>query len=214
MSDVYMEISRPFVVMRGVVGLMAIMLTTASVCIFYDIAKRWQAPDLESVFYLSLSLVLSIWCPAMAARFTISIPRDNPIRLNFRRQKIYAYNTSPNWLVPWKTCLVDVAVYNWAQVRAEYFITNRRIFSGEGIMLSIVQPGTNEVIDRFPLRFGVQDASLWNYICTYMQHGPCALPPFTTPRDANEVAPYNLFHRLAEKVKWPPEIDRESTTAP
>ncbi|WP_338109899.1 DUF6708 domain-containing protein [Pseudomonas mosselii] len=35
-----------------------------------------------------------------------------------------------------------------------------------GIMLSIVEPGTNNVIDRFPLNNEYGEASIWAYVCT------------------------------------------------
>lgn len=213
-SEVYLEIGRPFAMFREVMGLLAV-----AACIQFLFFVRFAGtffiePDMESVLFFLGSLIMATWAPAICFRFLISVPRDNPIRFNRARQKIYAYNTNPNFFLPWRACPVDIAIYDWSQVRGEYFLTNTQNFSGEGIMLSIVKPGTNEVIDRFPLRLGAQNDSLWNYICIYMQHGPSVLPDFHTPRDANEVSPYGIFAHLAQKVKWPADIDRESITAP
>ncbi|PVZ13958.1 hypothetical protein F470_02701 [Pseudomonas sp. URIL14HWK12:I10] len=81
-------------------------------------------------------------------------------------------------------------------------------------MLAIVKPGTNEVIDRFPLIYNTLSEDPWLYVHTYMEKGPDALPPFDTPRDPNELVWYSPFRRWAPKVKWPEDIDHESTTAP
>lgn len=212
-SEVYLETRRPFALFRELIGLMYFASCLMPLYCIYSADMFFMSVDMESVVFFIFCLVMSLWTPAMGFRFVCSVPRDNPIRFNRARQKIYAYNTNPNWFLPWRACPVDIAIYDWSQVRAEYFFTSMKTFSGEGIMLSIVKPGTHEVIDRFPLRFGAQNNSLWNYICIYMQHGPAALPPFDTPRDANDVGPNSLFYRLAAKVKWPADIDLESTTA-
>ncbi|UFH50105.1 DUF6708 domain-containing protein [Pseudomonas sp. KNUC1026] len=188
-SEIYLEARRPFAMFRELMGLIPVMFSIMTIYCVCSVGFFFKDPDMESVLFYMLSLAISVWCTAISFRFVLSTPRDNPIRFNRVRQKIYAYNTNPNWLLPWRKCPVDIAIYDWSQVRAEYFFINMKNFSGEGIMLSIVKPGTSDVIDRFPLRFGAQDASLWNYICTYMQHGPSALPPFTTPETPTKSPP-------------------------
>ncbi|AZD86918.1 hypothetical protein C4K14_4096 [Pseudomonas chlororaphis subsp. aureofaciens] len=109
--------------------------------------------------------------------------------------------------------------YDWSQVRGERWKKRGATAQGAlvikwGVVLSVVKPGTNEVVDRFPLSTMGADEFAWAYICTYMQQGPEALPPPGTPRDHNNVPWYNLALRLAPKVKWPAEMDRESRTSP
>lgn len=213
-TNEYLEIRRSFIMVRGFVGMLGLFSLAISAPTFFMFLCDPDVTLFDSRELLFAMYLIPVWSAAIALRTEKSTPRDNPIRFNRARQIIYAYNTRFDLALPWRPTVLTIAIYDWAQVRAECFVTNERIFSGEGIMLSIVKPGTNEVIDRFALQYGSQNENLWNYICTYMQHGPSALPPFTTPRDPNKVAPYSLFHRLAQKVKWPSDIDRESTTAP
>ncbi len=82
-----------------------------------------------------------------------------------------------------------------------------------GVVLSIVKPDTNEVIDRFPLTTMGADQHAWAYVCTYMQQGPDALPPPGPPKDHNDIE-VNIALHLAPKVEWPADMDLESKTAP
>ncbi|NBA96260.1 hypothetical protein GUY40_15080 [Pseudomonas sp. R5(2019)] len=149
----------------------------------------------------------------------LSPPRDLPIRFNRIRQKIYIYHFKYRWWNPFERWLVVPVAYDWSQARAErwkqhgYTAQGGVIFKW-GVMLSIVAPGTNKVIDRFHLSTMGADEHAWAYICTYMQKGPEALPPPEPPKDHNDVPWYNLAMRLAPKVQWPDDMDRESRTAP
>ncbi|MCG7327357.1 DUF6708 domain-containing protein, partial [Achromobacter sp. ACRQX] len=79
-----------------------------------------------------------------------------------------------------------------------------------------VEPGTNKVVTRFHLNTDAANTSnFWAYVCAYMQNGIEGLDPDRAePRDANDVAPYNLALRLAPRVQWPADMDLESRTAP
>ncbi|WP_329611007.1 DUF6708 domain-containing protein [Pseudomonas sp. KNUC1026] len=150
----------------------------------------------------------------LAFRTDVGTPRNEPIRFNRARQKIYAYNLKPRLWNPWHSWPIEIAVYDWSQVRAELWSCGSGSHRKCGTMLSIVKPGTNEVIDRFSLNYETLSEAPWLYIHTYMEQGPETLPPFDTPRDPNELVWYSPFRRWAPKVQWPDEIDRESTTAP
>ncbi|KVH40991.1 hypothetical protein WS88_05580 [Burkholderia cepacia] len=167
----------------------------------------------------SLTLIIGVWMAAMGLRLDISPPRSEPIRFNRLRQRIYAYNFTYRRWKPFERWRVVPVAYDWSQVRAEGWKKRGATAQGAviikwGVVLSIVEPGTNKVIDRFPLSTMGPNEFAWAYICTYMQQGPSALPPIESPRDLNDVPEYNLALRLAPKVKWPADMDHESRTAP
>ncbi|NNJ14528.1 hypothetical protein CSV86_004320 [Pseudomonas putida CSV86] len=158
-----------------------------------------------------------MWAIPICWRFEVSPPRDQPLRFNRARQRLYAYNFNYSWWNPFARWGVEVVAYDWSQVRAERWLkrgaTGNGVIIKGGVVLSIVRPGTNEVIDRFPLTTMGADAHAWAYICTYMQQGPDALPPPGPAKDHNDVG-MNIALLLAPKVKWPADMDRESRTAP
>ena len=142
-----------------------------------------------------------------------------PLRFNRTRQRLYAYNFKYRWWNPFEKWRVVPVAYDWSQVRAErwrrtHFTAQGGAIIQFGVELSIVKPGTNEVIDRFPLTAMGADAHAWAYVCTYMQQGPDALPPPGPPWDHNDVLWCNIALLLAPKVNWPAEMDHESRTAP
>ena len=73
-----------------------------------------------------------------------------------------------------------------------------------------------DVVARFQLNTDAANTSnFWAYVCAYMQNGIKGLDPDRAePRDANDVAPYNIALRLAPRVQWPADMDLESRTAP
>ncbi|HCN44838.1 MAG TPA: hypothetical protein DIT18_03585 [Pseudomonas sp.] len=137
-----------------------------------------------------------------------------PIRFNRIRQRLYAYNFKYSLWNPFERCRVLPVAYDWSQVRAERWSVGAGTTFRRGVELSIVKPGTNEVIDRFPLTAGGADEYAWAYVCTYMQQGPDALPPPDEPWDHNDVLWCNVAMLLAPKVEWPADMDLESRTAP
>ncbi|MFV3329246.1 DUF6708 domain-containing protein [Pseudomonas sp. NY15372] len=164
------------------------------------------------------TVIIVIWGATFCFRLAASPPRDEPIRFNRARQKIYAYNFKYCWWKSFGHMPTEVVSYSWSDVRAESW-RERASFQGAsvlkwGVMLSIVESGTNKVIDRFPLSSLGLDEAVWTYVCTYMQEGPTSLPLPNPPLDHNDVHWCNIAKRLAPKVEWPAEIDRESRTAP
>ncbi|WP_343214313.1 DUF6708 domain-containing protein [Dyella sp. ASV21] len=183
------------------------------------IVNAWEDVN-TSFFFFDISFIaLIVWFALFAFRVDISPPRDEPLRFNRARQKIYAYNFKYRWWNPFERWRVVPVAYDWSQVRAEAWKQRGATAQGGviikwGVMLSIVAPGTNKVIDRFHLSTMGADEHAWAYVCTYMQQGPSALPPPGEPQDPNTVPWYNLALRLAPNVKWPEAMDIESRTAP
>ncbi len=218
-DDVYLEIPRNVFAVRGVLALVSlpsvILLIYAPSLVF----DSWEAGRYSWMLIKLLVFAICLWMAAMGMRLDISPPRSEPIRFNRARQRIYAYNFTYRWWNPFERWRVVPVAYDWSQVRAEGWKKRGATAQGAviikwGVVLSIVEPGTNKVIDRFPLSTMGPNEFAWAYICTYMQQGPSALPPIESPRDLNDVPEYNLALRLAPKVKWPADMDHESRTAP
>ncbi len=164
-------------------------------------------------------IFVGVWSISIFLKLDVASPRDLPIRFNRARHRVYAYNLINSWWNPFERWRVEPVAYDWSQVRAERWLKRGATAQGDlvikgGVVLSIVKPGTNEVIDRFPLTTMGADEHAWAYICTYMQQGPNALPPPGPPKDHNDVPWYNVALLLAPKVKWPADLDQESRTAP
>jgi len=218
LDAVYLEISRGSARARGIYFWMGIVMIIMGI----DITLEPSPFDLFKEFLFVATeffvITLCIWMATLFIRMDTSTPRDLPLRFNRARQRIYAYNFSDSWWNPFKRWRVASVAYDWSQVRAESW--HKRAVTPQGglilkggVVLSIVEPGTNKVIDRFPLSTMGADEFAWAYICTYMQHGPSALPPPDPPRDHNDVAWYNIGLRLAPEVEWPAEMEIESKTA-
>ncbi|MEM5435484.1 DUF6708 domain-containing protein [Paraburkholderia diazotrophica] len=218
-DDVYLELPRSYLDLRGLViwfaPLSVVLPFLASLLIFDAFSGV-----LEFLAYMSGFELLGIFSAFLFFRLDASAPRDLPLRFNRLRRRMYAYEFKPILWNPFARWPVRAAAYDWDDVRAEAWSQGGMAgsgvyFSKSGVVLSVVKPGTNEVVDRFQLRAKANDEKAWAYICTYMQQGPQALPPSKwKPRDWNNEPTMNLARLLAPKVKWPEEMDVESRTAP
>lgn len=219
LDQICLEIARP-TMKKGVLIWFGLIAGLGPFFVGSLMAIGWQ--DLTALNILVIGgLVLSIctWTFFVFFKMELTIPVDEPIRFNRARQRVYAYNYKFTWWNPFKRWYIAPVAYDWAQVRAERW--NKRATTAQGaliikwgVVLSIVEPGTNKVIDRFPLSTMGADEFMWAYICIYMQHGPAELTPPISLRVCNEVPWYNIALHFASKVEWPAEMDLESRTAP
>ncbi len=177
----------------------------------------WRELSSEEWVMFVFGAFVGVWSLLLCVKFDAVPPRDQPLRFNRARQRLYAYNFNYRWWNPFERWRVEPVSYDWSQVRAERWLkrgaTSHGVVIKGGVVLSIVKPGTNEVIDRFPLTTMGADAHAWAYICTYMQQGPDVLPLPGPPKDHDDVG-VNIALLLAPKVKWPTDMDLESRTAP
>jgi len=218
-DSIYLEIPRSTLTRRGIMLILALpaaLIALSTPQLIYE-SLELRRPVL-TLLCLCL-LVLAGWATAIAYRTGTSPPRDEPIRFNRMRNKIYIYKCTHRWWNPFEKCSVMPVRYDWSQVRAEQWRQHCATGQGAtiikwGVTLSIVAPGTNAVIDRVHLTCMGADEHAWAYIRTYMQEGPSALPPPGTPKDHNDVLWCELALRLAPKVAWPADMDLESRTAP
>jgi len=136
-------------------------------------------------------------------------PRGAPVRFNRKRQKVYVYEYQRS-IWPWKRWHPVIKVFDWADIHAERVLMAGHADWGHRIYCAVCKPGTVEVMDRFILTWtvgSVFDAyGLWSHCCHYMQAKPVPTAPLLTKAPASWT-PFNT-------VRWPVDIDRESTTAP
>ncbi|MQG94079.1 hypothetical protein F6X59_15425 [Pseudomonas sp. MN1F] len=151
----------------------------------------------------------------------IECPRDEPIRFNRQRQKVYFYQYRFDRLHPLgrKNWGVKPVAYDWKDLTLEVY----RIYAPMGyggllekVMISVRKPGTDEVIDRMHFADSLwKGEQYWAIVRRFMHEGPGALPDFYyAPTDWHCDNPHNPFDRLLPKVNWPTEMDVESRTAP
>lgn len=218
-DPIYLEIPRALGAAREILIIFTLPIVVFAALQPSLIISSFKHRDFSLLFIDLLLFACEIWTSIFFLRISISPPRDEPLRFNRARRKIYAYNFKYCWWKPLGSWKVETVCYDWSQVRAERWSQTGVLPSGgviykSGVMLSIVAPGTNNVIDRFRLSTMGADQHAWAYICTYMQQGPSALPPPGEPKDHNDVLWCEFALRLAPRVVWPAEMDLESRTAP
>ena len=183
--------------------------------------SEFATHPLAALVTLCFSIVVPILGIGML-RTGIAPPRDEPIRFNRKRGKVYVYRFHSGGPISRKGWGVLPVVFNWDDLRAEAWTrmapttTGVPIFAW-GVDIAVVEPGTNHVIDRFQLAgSNANGEHMWAMARAFMNQGPEALPTYPYPPRNwnNDVPAYNLVLRLAPKVQWPADMDRESRTAP
>ena len=231
MDETYVEFARNTSSIRGVcfslsllLGLMCVLLLLFAVWDIFSASAAAGRGMLEvaGIFLLHVStLTVNAWVACVIYRSEVSPPRNLPLRFNRLRRKAYVYDFHSTWWNPFDRGCVTKASYDWDNLRAEKWKVRGATPGGgliikEGVSIAVVKPGTNNVVARFHLNTDAANTSnFWAYVCAYMQNGIEGLDPdHAEPRDANDVAPYNIALRLAPKVQWPADMDLESRTSP
>ncbi|MGN8252266.1 DUF6708 domain-containing protein [Pseudomonas sp. SMV7] len=222
-DDVYLELPRSSSVLRGVIFLVGtpglIFILGLTLCLYWSLLQDgWQRDWIINVSIIFPPIIL--WALIPYIRLDLVAPRDEPIRLNRLRQKIYIYEFRYDriFIFSRKRWGVKPVAYNWDDVTAEVYRVYAPGHGGliENVMLSVRNPETNEVIDRVFFAHDLyRGEAYWAIARLFMQQGPEALPKFIhPPRDWNDDDGLSHMHCLAPKVLWPEDIDRESRTAP
>ncbi|WP_281924316.1 DUF6708 domain-containing protein [Pseudomonas moraviensis] len=196
-------------------------MVSFAIVIFFVFAQQSASPFVL-IFSGSVLFITCVWFGVYAWRMDVAPPRDEPIRFNRARRKVYVYRFHRDGLRPFSRTAwgVRVDVFDWDDLRAEACSMYGPMGSGgliETVTLAVVKPGTHQVIDRFHFAHEIQQGEMyWAMALLFMQQGPQALPTFPRPpRDwNNEDVRFNLARRLAPKVQWPADIDLQSRTAP
>ncbi|WP_341483190.1 DUF6708 domain-containing protein [Pseudomonas peradeniyensis] len=171
---------------------------------------------------ISLTALTAIyWLTIPIVRLDAELPRDEPIRFNRLRQKVYFYEYKQDKvrIFSKKHWGIRPVVYNWSDLIAEVYSLYAPMGNGglvENIVIAVRKTGTNEIIDRLFFSHDLEDGKqYWEIIRLFMQQGPDALPTFVRPpRDWDNDFELTPIRRLAPRVQWPEAIDRESRTGP
>jgi hypothetical protein len=225
-DDIYLELARSTYRVRGLSAYMAIFFFLVSlVSLVTWIRAAINAGGIPE-FALNLSggiaFTAGLWGAVYSWRMDTEAPRDEPIRFNRLRRKVYVYRFFHDGAKPFSRTAWGVrpVAYDWDDLHAEACSLYGPMGTGgfiETVTLAVLKPGTHEVIDRFMFAHGILRGEMyWAMAQLFMQQGPDALPNFPyVPRDwNNEDVSFNLARRLAPKVVWPAEMDLESRTAP
>ncbi|PJD35784.1 hypothetical protein B9Q28_04195 [Enterobacter cloacae] len=216
-KSIWMEIPRyEGVVWGGMIfgGVIALSVTIYSVILSLFIGGDAIAYS-ETVFGKLFNFFAFLFLDFSLVSMTFSFfkiyfaeSRDEPIRLNKKRQKIYTFDYKRKWWNPWARWPATVKAYHWADIHGEMRFSSDRYTGGFQLFASVCQPGTLNVTERFQIASGspAQLQQIWSYLCLYMQGEPVpdeavnkGRPDFWCPRKAD---------------KWPAEMECESTTAP
>lgn len=202
-----------------------VVLVTALLSLIYFFFVRLIGADAGILILPAFMTVVSIGSGIGGIgmlRASICPPRDEPIRFNRKRGKVYLYRFHRGGPISRKGWGVCPTVFNWEDLRAESW--SRMVPSPSGVPIfawgvdvAVVAPDTHHVVDRFQLAGSDADGEhMWAMARAFMNQGLEALPQYPNPpRDwNNDMPPYHLALRLAPKVQWPADIDLESRTAP
>ncbi|WP_306579548.1 DUF6708 domain-containing protein [Pseudomonas sp.] len=223
-NNIYLELPRSSFGLRGVVALFSIpILIPCAILVLYvywtylvdGLSRDW----VFDLFAMLMSAI-GLWASIFYVKLDLTLPRDEPIRFNRLRRKIYFYQYRSHYIYLFsrKRWGLQPVAHNWDDVTAEVYRVYAPGHGGliENVMLSVRNPETNEVIDRVFFTHTLdQGKAYWAIARLFMQQGPEALPKFVhPPRDWNDDDGLSHMHCLAPKVQWPADIDRESRTAP
>ncbi|WP_312297891.1 DUF6708 domain-containing protein [Atlantibacter hermannii] len=206
-NDIYLEVPRygTDVIWGGMIITATLML---SMVIFFIVSSILSGFYVFIIIAVVASLVLSFLCFLSLKMYFIA-PRNQPIRLNRKRQKIYLFDYNRSRL-PWLKWPVSIRVYNWEDVYGEIIFSPTPGDRGYRLYGAVCGPGTYNVVDRFLLAREWEEREqlnqIWSYLCIYMK-GESDLPE---PRFKGRPD----FWRPRKADKWPDEMERESTTAP
>ncbi len=223
-NNIYIEIPRSTLKIRGIGligGSIAMLLGLLPILtLVHTTLIEGEKIGLDFAIILTI-ITAAYWVTIPLVRLDIELPRDEPIRFNRLRQKVYFYEYRQDRVrvLSKKHWGVRPVVYNWSDLIAEVYSLYAPMGNGglvENIVIAVRKTGTNEIIDRLFFSHDLEDGKqYWEIIRLFMQQGPDALPTFVRPpRDWDNDFELTPIRRLAPRVQWPEAIDRESRTAP
>jgi hypothetical protein len=209
-NDTWMEIPRYENIMWGGAWLGIISSIAPAVLVIWLCIDSYPTGlDFETLLTLFLFLFFLFSMSLLSLRMALFVPRDQPIRFNRKRQKIYIFDYHRKAWNPWVKWPATVKVFDWADVHGEISRESDRYAQGFRLYGSVCQPGTHNVIDRFVLNWAIfyiePQRQLWSHCCQYMQHQPVIMDPIEPGRPDN--------WKTRKSMLWPEDLDRESKTA-
>jgi hypothetical protein len=190
-NDIFLELPREEIVNKGFAAYMAIPITILmTLLLITPIAYAILAAEMPS-FILLFSALFGFGIGMRGAvyywRIDMQSPVDNPIRFNRARRKVYVYRFHHSgWHLFSNTGWgIKPAACRWDDLHAEFCSTYGAMGTGgtiESVALAVIEPGTNNVIDRFIFAHDSPGAEMyWAMAQIFMQQGPQALPTFDKP---------------------------------
>ena len=232
MNENYLELSRVSLKLRGgwiVLGVAILLMSLHfTISYFSHFPLKLNSADLEELSWYIFFHACIFCFLTPYIRTDLGFPRNEPIRFNRQRRKVYFYQYRFELLNPFgrKNWGVKPVAYDWDDLTLEAY----RIYAPgygikEEVKISICKPGTNEIIDRVFFTDDIEEGEqYWAIVRLFMQQGPEAIPDFLHPSINRDETPSpntegkivfrNPFDRLAPEVNWPAEMDLESRTAP
>lgn len=218
MDDVYMELSLPYPTRGGMLygGVVCIAIALfLLIGMGVEFLLEPQARVTLSELWLPLGCGLLLLVAGVhSIRGDVERPRDEPIRFNRFRRKVYVQRfrgeLNPFSRRAWRS---RVAEYDWDCLRARKARTKYHEF----VFIEVLDEPDGRVVARFKLAHTEyqRGAQRWMLARLFMQQGPEALPAFSdAPRTENSKVQRSLAWRLAPEAHWPGETDVLSRTAP
>lgn len=223
-NRIYIEVPRTSIKIRGIatlgatvclllllLGLLPILLQSLE--LGWDFSLQSTLGGIAVVLLLFLSLFPFV-------RMDIEMPKNEPIRFNRARRKVYFYQYRFNLINMFNSTLwgVKPIVYNWEDLTAEAYSMYAPMGYGgliERIMIAVREPGSGQIIDRLYFCHGLEEGKeRWTAIQLFMEHRNDVLLEFRPPHNSDFHEHYNVMTRFAPKVRWPTEMEIESRTAP
>lgn len=224
MNNTYLELSRSTIQVRGIgiFGGAAVLavITCALTTLMHSIITKGE-PSSTGLIVFGITFILVLYGLIIPTiRMDIQFPRDEPIRFNRRRRKVYFYEFQYDRIRMFSRSRwgVKPKVHDWDDLIAEACSAYVPGHGGliEHVFLAVCKPGTRDVIARYYFAHDIEYCKKsWEIIRLYMQQGSHVLSEISTSsRDPNSDHGISPIRRLAPKVQWPPELDLESRTPP
>jgi hypothetical protein len=220
----FIEFTRSMLMIRGLGVFVGILVFSANLIMLAFSIYMTFAPgryaDPSGLMIAGLITIAACWVFIPFIRLDIELPRDEPIRFNRLRRKVYFYQFKYDriFFLSKKKWGVKPEVHAWDDLKAEACRVYAPGHGGliENIVIAAHKPGTNEVIARYFFAHDIHNGEhYWAIARLFMQQGPDAMPEFENrPRNWNNDTEAGFPRRLAPKVNWPADIDLESRTAP
>ena len=157
-DDVYLELARATMRMRGVGVWLApfnflLSIAFPAILIVYAVTQH-RAPSLSLVLVGLCGCITALWAGMYFWKMDTEAPRDEPIRFNRARRKVYVYRFRHNGLKPFSRSAwgARAEVYDWDNLHAEACSIYGAMGSGgstQTVTLAVLEPGTHKVVDRF-----------------------------------------------------------------
>ncbi|MCF1489457.1 hypothetical protein PUR31_15365 [Pseudomonas mosselii] len=224
-NNTYLEIPRSSVSIRGIASIGgSITLSFGLILYLYTTLSTITEIGISEAKIIAIGLTITTaayWAMIPFVRLDIELPRNEPIRFNRLRQKVYFYEYRFDrfYIFSRKKWGVRPVAYDWKDLIAEVCSVYAPMGNGglvENVLIAVRKPGTDEIIDRLFFTHSIEDGKrYWEIIRLFMQQGPDALPTFVRPpRNWDNDFELTPIRRLAPRVQWPEAIDRESRTGP